>query len=185
MFVEINRYLLTPLDDKYRKIDTLLPLNSRRIVGMMLVSLLSGPLYGIMTPFALLARLYEKWGEVFGTKERKHHREIEENLQFDYGAGQGIRQAFSSNQFTHYFQKADGDFYTKIMERIILSSIITFLDEHQIDTHDLRERQTMILNSGIIVQSGDVKAESLAVGAGAQSFKTQSPPRLFPRGESA
>lgn len=187
MFVEINRFLLTPLNDKYCKIDALPQLHGRRIAGMVLLSLFCGPLYGLMTPFLLFGRLQEALEKLFGTKERKRQREIRENLQFDYGAGQGIRQAFSSSQFAHYFQKADGDFYTKVLERIILSSIITFLEEHQIDTSDLRERQTMILNSGIIVQSGDVKAESLAVGAGAQAFKTQSSPRRFSfsTGESA
>ena len=185
MFVEINRFLLTPLSDQYRKIDALPHLASRRIVGMVLLSLLSGPIYGILTPVVLLGRLQEGLEELFGTKERKRRRDIKENLQFDYGAGQGLRQAFSSDRFAHYFQKADGDFYTKVLERVILSSIITFLDEHHIDTSDLRERQTMILNSGIIVQGGDVKAESLAVGVGAQAFKAPSPPRPISQGAAA
>ena len=32
-----------------------------------------------------------------------------------------------------------------------------------------KERQTTILNTGVMVQGGDVKAESLAVGAGSQA----------------
>jgi hypothetical protein len=50
---------------------------------------------------------------------------------------------------------------------------VTFLDEHDIDTSEIRERRALILNSGIIVQGGDVTAESLAVGAGATAVKTQ------------
>jgi hypothetical protein len=76
-------------------------------------------------------------------------------------------------------------YYTKVLERVILSSIITFLDAHHIDTSDLRERQTMILNSGIIVQGGDVKAESLAVGVGAQAFKAPSSLRPISQGVAA
>jgi hypothetical protein len=72
-----------------------------------------------------------------------------------------------------------------MLEHAILDGIITFLDEHQIDTSGLRERQTMILNSGIIVQGGDVKAESLAVGAGAQAVKTQAAPKAKGKGAAA
>ena len=43
---------------------------------------------------------------------------------------------------------------------------------HGIETSDLKERQTTILNSGVIVQGGDVNAESLAVGSGSQAVKT-------------
>jgi hypothetical protein len=150
-----------------------------------MLSLVTGPIYGVVAPLLLLGRFQEGLTDLFGTKERHRRRDIEEHPQFDYGAGQGFRSAFSSDRFDHYFQKADGDFYTKVLERVILSSIITFLDAHQIDTYDVRERQTMILNSGIIVQGGDVKAESLAVGAGAQAFKTPAPPRPIATGASA
>jgi len=49
--------------------------------------------------------------------------------------------------------------------------LVEFLDDHNIDTSDLKERQTTILNSGVIVQGGDVNAESLAVGPGAEAIK--------------
>jgi hypothetical protein len=176
LFVEINRFLLTPLRAEYRAIDALPPLNTSRTIGMFIAAVFIGPIYAAFTPFLLLDRMNKGLAEIFGGKEKKRRQAIRENPLFDYGAGQGFRSALRSNQFEHYFQKADGDFYTKVMERVILSTIISFLEEHNIDTQDLRERQTMILNSGIIVQGGDVKAESLAVGAGAQAFKSQPAP---------
>jgi hypothetical protein len=176
LFVEINRYLLTPLQAKYRAIDGLPPLDRQRTIGLFIAALFIGPIYAAFMPFVLLGRLNKAIEKMSDLKEKTRRRAIRENPQFDYGAGQGLRSALSSDQFEHYFQKADGDFYTKVLERVILSTIIVFLDDHHIDTQDLRERQTMILNSGVIVQGGDVKAESLAVGAGAQAFKSQTAP---------
>jgi len=179
MFVEINRCLLTPIRDEFRKIDKLPPLNAWRTIGQALASLVIGPIHASLSPLILFGRFSEALGDLFGTKERRRRREITENRRFDYGAGQGYRQSCSSGNFGHFFQKADGDFYTKVLEKAVLDSIITFLDDHHVDTSDLRERQTLIMNSGIIVHGGDVKAESLAVGAGAQAVKTQSSPRRW------
>jgi hypothetical protein len=63
----------------------------------------------------------------------------------------------------------DGDLFNKALEREVLDALIVFLDEHGVDTSDLKERQTTILNSGVIVHGGDVRADSLAVGAGSQA----------------
>lgn len=183
LFVENSRFLLTPLADRYRKIDAIAKPRARQTVGMFIAASVIGPIYGVFTPLLLLGRLNAGLGDVFGGKEKNRRRSIEDNLEFDYGAGQGLRQAFSSGQFAHYFQKADGDFYTKMLGQCLLDGVTAFLDEHHIDTSDLRERQTMILNSGVIVQGGDVNAESLAVGFGAQAVKTQPPAK--PRGKGA
>jgi hypothetical protein len=153
---------------------------------MLLESAFVGPLYAVFTPLVLLGRLQEGIHDLFGGKERQRRRTIDENPEFDFGAGQGFRSALSSGEFAHYFQKADGDFYSKMLERAILDRIIAFLNEHQVDTSELKERQTMILNSGIIVQGGDLRAESLAVGTGAQAMKsTVAPPKGIRKGAAA
>jgi hypothetical protein len=57
----------------------------------------------------------------------------------------------------------------KIIEREILDAILTFLELHDIDTTELEERGAAVLNNGVIVTGGQVKAESLAVGSKAQA----------------
>jgi hypothetical protein len=173
MFVEIGRFMMTPLAARYRGIDAMSRKKSVRIAAVALESVFAGPIYALVAPFVLFNRLAEAVQEMFGGKERQRRKAIDENPEFDFGAGQGLRNAFASGQFAHYFQKADGDFYMKILERAMLDRIITFLDEHHVDTSELRERQTMILNSGVIVQGGNLNADSLAVGQGAQAIRSQ------------
>jgi hypothetical protein len=60
----------------------------------------------------------------------------------------------------------------QMLEGEILNTIVEFLEDHDIDTSDVKDRRTMILNSGIIVHGGDVNAQALAVGQ--QATATQN-----------
>lgn len=173
LFVEINRFLLTPLVDTCHAIDKLPASNWKQKMAVAAGALLLGPIWVIRAAFVTLGKFAKLTERIFDTKERNRRQEIDRNPLYNYGAQTSIRQTFSSAYFSHYFQKLDGDFYTKVLENEILDSIVTFLDEHDIDTSEIRERRALILNSGIIVQGGDVTAESLAVGAGATAVKTQ------------
>jgi NAD-dependent DNA ligase len=50
-----------------------------------------------------------------------------------------------------------------------LEAFRAFLDDHGIDTSDIKDRGTQILNNGVIVSGGTVTAEGLAVGANAKA----------------
>jgi len=54
--------------------------------------------------------------------------------------------------------------YSKIVEREVLDAFVAFLRAKDIDTSDFEERQSAILNYGVIVSGGSVNAQSLAVG---------------------
>jgi hypothetical protein len=125
------------------------------------------PFMAIAAPFNLLAKIlkpYMKWRE-----DRRIRRMIRENALFDYGAATTMRQAESAWAFTRYFQKLDKEMHVKIVERQLLDSVIQFLDSKDIDTSDLRDRQTVILNQGVIVSGGSLEAETLAVGQRAKA----------------
>jgi hypothetical protein len=181
LFVEINRFLMTPLAASYRKVDSMGGNVWQQRVGIVLSSVVSGPLNSAFSILSLLGSLQE-FIQMKSSSDKKQRRKlIDENPQFNYGVAKSYRDVTCSDQFMHYFQKLDGDFYTKVLEQEILTSITSFLDDRNIDTSELKERQATILNSGIIIQSGDVKAESLAVGAGAQATKVS---KAEPAGKS-
>lgn len=171
LFIEINRFLLTPLADEYRQIDEKPLARSSDLILMSIESLLAGPVCALFTPLLLLGVLSDSAEDLFGFKERGRRRTIDDNLLFNFGSGYSLRHRFSSAQYAHYYQKTDSDFIRKTLESTIIDTIVSFLNDHQVDTSSLRERQTMILNSGIIVHGGDVKAETLAVGSGAQASR--------------
>ncbi|WP_157641950.1 hypothetical protein [Burkholderia ubonensis] len=164
LYIEFKRFLLPPLAEQYRRVDT------ERDTGSTLrfvVSILVGPIFALVSPVIMLGS-----GKA---SDDKLCEEMTKDPTFNFGAETTLRSDFSQNAFGHYFQKYDADFFHKIIERKILDEIVGFLDAHGIDTSDIRDRQTTILNSGILVQGGDVKAEAIAVGEGAKAKKVVGP----------
>ncbi len=169
LFIEMNRFLLTPLADEYRRIDEKPQPRLSGLILMAIESLFAGPVCALFASLLLLRLLSDGAEELLGWEESRRRRTIDDNLLFNYGSGYSLRHRLSSTQYEHYFQKTDSDFIRKTLESTIIDKIVSFLNDHHVDTSNLRERQTMILNSGIIVHGGDVKAENLAVGSGAQA----------------
>jgi hypothetical protein len=172
LFVEISRFLLTPLDTQYRNIDAATSTTRQQTVGLFLRALIVGPFAALGAWLALLVKGGGFVSRILGFGDRQQRREISRNPLYDYGVAQSLRESVSSQRFVHYFQRLDREMYVKIIEREMLDTIVEFLDDHNIDTSDIKQRQTMIMNQGLIVQGGDVQAQSLAVGAGAQAVLT-------------
>lgn len=88
---------------------------------------------------------------------------------FDYGSVTSVRQSGMSTNYRRYFQKLDREMYVKLVQQRILDLITEFLDKRNIDTSDLKERTTSIMNNGVIVSGGSIQTESMAVGVGARA----------------
>jgi len=172
LFVETKRFVLTPLNSSFHTIDRMVPMEFREKLASGIGAIIAGPLQAAVSPFWAFGEISRIVREAIWFDEARQRREmVERNPLFNYGAETSLRQSVSSGAYGHYFQKMDGDLYNKLFEHEVLDSLVEFLDAHGIDTSDLKERQTTILNNGVMVQGGDIKAESLAVGAGAQAMK--------------
>jgi len=171
LFVEFKRHLLTPLRDTIRKIDDLAPLSFTGIVGEALLSVFIAPFAMLGATLAIIARVQKWWDEIWDISGRERRKAIDRTARWDYGATTTIRQTYASGEYTRYFQWADTDSYQKTLEREILGALVDFLDARGVDTSDLRERSSTILNNGVIVQNGDIKAGSMAVGERAKSVQ--------------
>jgi hypothetical protein len=176
LFVELRRFLLPPIANEYRRVDRMLVDRLGVRIGQFLGSLAIGPVYAVFAPLIAFVIVQEVISRAFTSdrqRVRQHRREVQNDPLYDFGADASLRASFAQTSFMHYYQKTDADFESKVVEKKILDEIERFLDAHGIDTSDIRERQTTILNSGILVQGGDVRAESLAVGQGAMASKVE------------
>jgi len=177
LLVEMKRYMLAPLADWLRRVDRLGSDGPALRIGQALISLVAGPFMALAAPFMVLAMAKNAIVEALTSEERKarrRRRAAQNDPGTDFGAFTSLRAWYAQNNYVHYFQKSDADFGSKMIDAKILDEIERFLDDHGIDTTDIRNRQSTILNSGILVQGGDVRAESLAVGQGAQANKVEN-----------
>lgn len=138
----------------------------RRAVQTTLLAAIGATFLPLWAPFLLLERVMKIFQE--SSQRRKEERRILEDPSFDYGATFSCRQWASPHQYRRYFQKLDKEMYFKVLEKNILDSILTFLEENNIDVSELKQRQAMILNNGVIVSGGSMTTENLAVGEGAK-----------------
>ena len=169
LFAEVSYSLLTPLREVYRTVDRVLPTPT---VGE--VAVLVGRSFGptakltLASPAKMVRALYAPLSE--RTRQARQRRQIERNPFFDYGSLFSPREAASDNAYDRYFQRLDSELYRKVVERRILDSMVAFLDEHDIDTGDLVERQTTILNQGVMVTGqGTLNAQNVAAGSNARA----------------
>ena len=185
LFVEVKRFLLTPLNDGVRTVDGLGESTFGEEMSKLFVA---APLMGLVSlisgPFALVAAFLRGLEKVMGGTERARRRIIDANPRYDYGVHTSLRLAYASGNYDRYFQRADSDYYQKILEKEVLDTLVEFLDAHQIETSDLKDRQSTILNHGVIVQGGNIEAGSLAVGQGAKSVQARVK-KLVGRGRTA
>jgi hypothetical protein len=177
LFVELSRFVLTPLRPEFRRVDGIDPEMTLRqalsMAGRALARTL--PLW-LRSPSPILRPLFRL------RREARRLRRVKRDYFFDYGAPATALDRARSTQYTRYFQMLDREMYVKVLERCVLDTIVDFLDRHDVDTSELTERRETIINNGIMVPGGSVKAHNIAVGEGA---KILSRLRSKPAGEGA
>jgi hypothetical protein len=183
LFVELSHSLLPPVREQYQEVDRLLPQPTvRQTTRMALRAAAQTPWSLVRSPGAVLRALT---GPVTRSRRfARQRREITQALRFDYGSSQSPREQAADTRFHRYFQKLDRDMHVKVVEKAVLEAMVAFLDDRGIDTSELRQRQTTILNNGVFVSGGaTVNAGSMAAGTGAQA--TSGPARFMEAARAA
>lgn len=167
LFIETSYFLLPPLKRQYYDLDKHVyarPIS--QTFGWILQSAVAAPILGVIAPFTL-------WNTLTHHSERSDRRlqkrEIEDDPLYNYGARQSVRELGTANSWRAYFQKLDKEMHSKVVQQQLLDVLVEFLDLHGIDTSEIKDRGSHILNNGVIVSGGTISAESLAVGEGAQA----------------
>lgn len=180
LFVEATYLLLTPLQEKFHAIDGINPTRAwRRYLAYAAESAVIAPFafaLPIANAFAFFQQLWDRW---------EIRKMIRRDPTFDHGAQTSVREEASSGVYRRYFQKLDKEMYVKVIERQILDTIVHFLDERNIDTSDLRQRQTAIMNEGVIVSGGGSVFNTGSMAVGEQSRSTVSRIKQFSAGAAA
>ncbi|MDP4511349.1 hypothetical protein [Nonomuraea turcica] len=163
LFIEASHSILTPLRDSFRGHDQV-----KRVagwwghlgLGLRSIRLFSRP----MSAFA-------HWAE--RRDDRRALMELADRFEdphFDHGVFFSAREWASDERYQRYFQKLDSEMYTKVVEQRIFDALVEFLDKHNIDTGELVQRQTTILNNGVMVTgNGSINAQNVAGGTGAHA----------------
>ncbi|WP_265582715.1 hypothetical protein [Streptomyces ferrugineus] len=163
LFIEGSSSLLAPVRERYRISDQLLDSPTfRQWWTLVSQAGLRAPLLLVGSPFSVAAGLFGPFTQ--HGKQRRQAQEIRHRT-FNYGASFSIRDAASDQMYYRYFQQLDRELYAKTVEHRVLDALVEFLEDHNIDTNELIQRQTTINNTGLYA-GGDVTVTGSAVGVG-------------------
>lgn len=171
-FMDLHGVIMPPVSADLRFIDTIPERRLSNVVADLVVGLYMGSMSSIFSPLLLAARFLEALGSFLGSKEQRTRKavinEIRSNPMYDFGAPRSLRRRAAGSDYEHYFQMVDRRLYEQSIRGAIIRGFIDYLDDCAVDTSELREQRNTILNQGIIVQKGDLKAQNVAVGQGAK-----------------
>ncbi|WP_405016883.1 hypothetical protein OHV05_07070 [Kitasatospora sp. NBC_00070] len=161
--IQFEQRIIGPVHAWYHEIDLLpaaLTPNRLRILRLASVGGTARALFG--APKAAVR-------QVTAARRRQRRRRhelltIDESPGFDFGAVVSVRETADSRQYQNYFQEIDARRAFATLQRHAAAAIVEFLDEHGVDTHELRQQQQTILNHGVIQQGGISMVGNQAVG---------------------
>jgi hypothetical protein len=170
LHAETTQCVMTPPADEWRRIDRTPPMKLATAIAWFFGSVLYAPVGVLASAGFGLIRLVESFNLMFaGGRDGIIRTQIKQNPNYNYGADPSIRSEMASQAYLHYYQRMDSELHEKALARRILDTTIDFLESRDVDVSTLKESRTTIINSGVLVQGGDVTAQSLAVGDNAKS----------------
>ena len=166
LFVESRFFLLTPLKDKFLHVDNLTKRITLRQFGQLLAkSAFKAPFTWVGAIFWILSGFSEIQSSIFPQEVK----EVKDNEKYNYGWPESLRETWAQPRYEKYFQILDRDMYFKIVQQRLIDSITESLESRNISTDALKDRGTTIMNEGVMITGGNLKADSMAIGSNASS----------------
>lgn len=170
LYVEAKALILPPLKEKFLALQNM-PLVNRpwERLGDFVRSCLRATV--IWVPVLLRGLAFIQGGFLDGKSRRLKNniKEVKANLKYNYGWEQSLREIWAGTEYSRYFQMIDQDFYGKMIKETLLDSLLKSLELRRISTESLKNASTRIYNEGVIINGGQVNADSIAAGSGAQA----------------
>lgn len=167
LYSEVAFFTLPPLKQKYRNIENIPIIPTRReLFEDITKSLFIGAFSWIVVYITVFGFL--QGGFISKSARLKAwKRELESSRLYNYGWDISLREKWSENTYERYFQQVDRECLLKLLTNEFLQTMRQFLSEKNISTEQFKDTTTKIVNEGVIIYGGNVRAESLATGKGA------------------
>jgi len=166
--LEMHGVYQPPVGARHRWVDRVPP----RSLATFLQDLALAPFAGIAMMAGGLRDLFVEvntsLARVFANPTRAIARRARNTANYDFGAEPPLRRKAADPAAMSFFHAMDRRLDEAALTGRIMRVFIDHLDALGIDTTELREQRSTIMNQGIIVNNGDVNAQNVAAGLGAR-----------------
>ena len=165
LYLEVTSTTIAPCNERYRIVDADAGTGPRAWLRAALHGARHTPRTVIRAPSRLVRALVDMSGHGSITRRGTSRRRK------DYGAVVSVREMGSRDRLRNFTQHQDILKFRRLIESRVFAHVLDFLDDHDVDTSEVRDQRANILyNSGILV-GGDMKLNRSSV-----SNQTSEPP---------
>jgi hypothetical protein len=148
--VEATYYVIPGLKGQYYEINTWHPRPTlHEFLGVVRDSVTQTPLLWLKAP--LRVAVWMARPVTLARRAKRVKQAMRENPKFDYGAIGSIRESGMPGSYAKFFQKMDIERFQKTIDRLLLASMSGYLKAKGVDTKELEQRMSIIVNDGIWV----------------------------------
>lgn len=161
MYLECSTTALLPCKEEYRLADRTGGRGATGLVRALLGAVTDTPGFVGAAPF----RAVQVLADGFVALSRRTRPGRRWARRENYGVEFSVREEGQVEKVGIRSQMQDVNKYKQIVERRILACVLDFLVEHKVDTSEFRERQSVVLNAGVVnTGEGSVNVHGDAVG---------------------
>lgn len=102
---------------------------------------------------------------------REYYRIEAKSGHFNYGCNDSLRTEISCLSAQNLLEVTDRELHIQLLQRRILKSLTSLLEEKGIDSSDLSDKVTKVESNNITISESTINAENLAIGKRARSSK--------------
>lgn len=157
---------MAPCNERYRIVDTEGGTGPRASLRAVTGAIRDTPRTIVRAPARLVRSFVDMTGHGGGTRRGMSRRRK------DYGARVSVRELGTRDKLRNFTQRQDILKFRRLIESRVFAHVLDFLDEHDVDTSEVRAQRTTIQNNnnGIIV-GGDMN-----VSRGSVTNQATAPP---------
>lgn len=146
LYLEVTSTTMAPCNERYRIADIDGGTGPRAWFKAAIVAARETPLTIVRAPHGLIVSLKDATGHGSGTRRGMSR------LRKDYGAKVSVRQLGTCDKLRNFTQRQDILKFRRLIESRVFAHILDFLDDHDVDTSEVREQRTTLLtNNGVFV----------------------------------
>jgi hypothetical protein len=150
LYLEVTSTTLAPCNERYRIVDMEGGTGPRAWLRALYQGLRETPSTILHAPGRLIRSLADVAGHGAGGGSRRSGRRK------DYGARVSVRQLGTRDRLRNFTQRQDIVKFRRLIESRVYAHVLDFLDDHDVDTSEVRGQRTMVLNNNGVMVGQDM-----------------------------